>query len=198
MKPLGLGLALGSLLGCVSLERETPAVRTYGLSARRERSEPGRGTLAVGRVDVSPRYAGRAFVYRQTDVLYEADPYHAFLADPEVLVREEATRWLRDAGLFAHVGPPGTADVRLELEVQALYGDYRSRAAPRAVLEIRALARGADGRPRLDRTYEAAAPLADLERATLVRGWEEGLKDILERLTADVARLDESRPPPAD
>lgn len=193
--------ATALLAGCFSLERETPPVRTYALSLERKAAEGGQGMLAVGRFEVSPRFAGREIVYRQTDVLYEADPYHAFLAEPAQLVREQVEAWLRDAGLFSHVGDPvrmPDADLRLEGVVEALYGDYRDRASPRARLELRVLARAADGRLALDRSYDADVPLRDLERATLVRGWEVGLRRILEALTADLRAAGRPPPPPAD
>ncbi|HYF01688.1 MAG TPA: hypothetical protein VEJ18_22395 [Planctomycetota bacterium] len=194
--------ALASLAGCLSLEREAPTVRTYLPTVQVPSERPGQGTLAVGRFDVSPRFARREFVYRQTDVHYEADPYHLFLAEPGLVLREETERWMRHAGVFAHAGDPARfarADVRLEGEVEEIYGDYRQPSSPRARLAVRFLAWNADGRLLLDRGYEADVPLGDSGRPTLVRGWETGLRRILEALTADLRGV-AGRPstPPAD
>lgn len=178
-------------LGCLSLEREAPLVRTYALSARVEPGPEGRGSLALGRVEVSPRFARREFVYRQTDVLYEADFYHVFLAEPAVLLREELERGLREARLFAHVGPAALlpeAELRMDVGVEALYGDYRSPEAPRAVLAMRVIAREASGQIRLDRTYASELPLRGPDRAELVRGWESSLERILAELASDLRR----------
>lgn len=188
-----LGAVLGAaLLGCVSLEREAPLVRTYALSPRAEPAAGGRGALALGRFEISPRFARREFVYRQNDVLYEADFYHVFIAEPAVLLREETERGLRDAGLFAHVAAAALlpeAELRLDASVESLYGDYRRPEAPRAVIEMRVIVRDAAGALRLDRAYAPEVGLKGLERAELVRGWEKGLRDILARLAADLRGL---------
>lgn len=198
MRAWALG-ALASLAGCVSLERETPTARTYAPTVEAPAEKPGQGTLAVGRFEVSPRFSRREFVYRQTDVLYEADPYHLFLAEPGQLVREETERWMRRAGVFAHAGDPARfdrPDARLEGSVEEIYGDYRDATAPRARLAVRFLAWNAEGRLLLDRAYVADVPLADLGRPALVRGWEVGLRRILEALTADLRRAEGARPNP--
>lgn len=194
--------ALAGLAGCLSLDRETPVLRTYAPTIDVPAERPGQGVLAVGRFEVVPRFARRELVYRQTDVLYEADPYHLFLAEPGQLLREETERWMRGAGLFAHAGDParfGRADVRLEGVVEALYGDYRDPSSPRARLGIRFLAWSDDGRLLLDRAYDADVPLADRERATLVRGWEAGLGRVLASMSADLRRAVRGpSSPPAD
>lgn len=191
MKAALAAILCGAALGCVSLGREAPLVRTYGLSARVEPGAEGEGRLSIGRVDVSPRYARREFVYRQTEVLYEADFYHVFLAQPAVLLREELERGLREARLFTHVAPAALlpdAELRMDANVEALYGDYRSPDAPRAVLALRVFVRDGAGGLRLDRTYAPEVKLLGPERERLVRGWEEALERILAALADDLRR----------
>ena len=68
-------------------------------------------------------------------------------------------------------------------------GDYTDRSAPRAVIEMRlfVLDEQADG-PRLvfQKDYRAAAPIEPASVSSLVTGWNQAMRSIMEQLEADL------------
>lgn len=192
-------LFLSLLASCVGLDRDAPEKRYYVLDV--ERSEvlpfaPDGGVLKIGRFDISPRYAGKGFVYRTGPSQYEPDYYHEFLVAPEELIVEEVRDWLSDCGSYAGVssgtGPAVPCDI-LHGTVNSLYGDARRPGELTGVLEIQfnmILGLGSPhnvhlahiGDYRREVVAEGSTPDA------LVAAWNEALGQILGELEQDLIR----------
>ncbi|EEF57775.1 conserved hypothetical protein, partial [Pedosphaera parvula Ellin514] len=78
-----------------------------------------------------------------------------------------------------------------------LYGDFRDRVHPLAVLEMRFLVFKKAGRNRGDvvfqKTYFRRIPLKARTAAATVAGWNEALQEIMKEFTADLTASDQWR-----
>jgi cholesterol transport system auxiliary component len=149
-------------------------------------------SLRVGNVRVAAPYAGNALVYRLDDVRYVSDPYHAFVADPGDMLGSGIAKWLDQVGPFGSVAQPGStrpARYVLEATVAELYGDFRERRAPAAVLTMQfALIDQVSTRPKMmyERTIARRVDLPGASPDALARGYGTALAGILSDLAHDL------------
>lgn len=196
-KTLWLVLALAALnVGCINISRDYPERSYYMLQAERggaARPVAGESVLRVLHFRATPTFSRNEFVYRTGETTYSPDFYHAFFVSPGDLMTEQSIRWLTSAGLFkAVVGvySQSDADYSLEGAVNALYGDFRERNKPCAVMELCfCLLRENRGARELVfcKTYSQSVKMASSSPEALVDGWNVALKKILEELESDLA-----------
>jgi ABC-type uncharacterized transport system auxiliary subunit len=199
MKTLSISSVLVALLasvaGCVSVEKSYPDKRYFVLEAKRNESAANPkagGVLLVATLRVSPRYEGRSFVYRIGDASFESDFYNQFLVSPGALLTEEVRRAASQAEVAQHV--IGTASQLepthvLEGTIDALYGDFRDVAAPKAVLEMEFfLSKESASKAEIVRRkrYAKSVPVNGRTAEALVKGWNDALNEILAALVADL------------
>jgi cholesterol transport system auxiliary component len=212
MKSYFLALFVGTLAvpafiaGCVGVERSYPEKRYFALESTDDRgpSQPINGVaLRVRRFRISPRYEGKSFVYRKSEMSYESDFYNEFLVSPASLFTEAVRQDLASSGLFQHVVDPGSPlDLTHTLQgtVSELYGDYRDAGAPKAALAMEfLLVRDSSAHPAIvfQKKYRREITIKERSPESLVRGWSEALKQIMIGLRRDLARVDFSTSPPA-
>ena len=191
---LFLGLLSCGLLGCRSGGSNS---RYYMLNVVREtgpsrpRSVP---VLAVPRFTIDTAYSNRELVYRLGPSQYESDAYNEFLVPPALMLTEKTRDWLDACGLFGQVLGVGSSlqpTHRFEANVTALYGDFRDRKAPKAVIELRVfvleIQDGADPKPIFGKTYRAAAVPENRNPDSLIAGLNRSLQTILIDLEKDLA-----------
>ena len=192
-----LFLAGWLLPGCIRLEQRAPEKVSYVLAAERPASSSRAkipGVLQVTPLRISPRFASRSFVYRQSESRYQADFYHEFLVSPASLAQEETVRWLSASGIFSTVSSssgPLTPDYVLQAKIIDLYGDFRSQQ-PAGVLEMAFLLldqRTADIAILLNRSYRFESPLDSTSADALVDGWNTALSRILANLERDLGNI---------
>jgi uncharacterized lipoprotein YmbA len=185
-------MTLAIPLGCLS--KSYPEKRRHVIAVQRA-SNPtssGHGTLAIGRMRVSPLFERKGFVYQTRDTTFEDDFYNEFFAPPGTLFRKATLDWLSRSSVFASVVDARhrlEADWRLEAQVQKLYGDLRDRKAPQAILEIEfALLEASRTKFELAfrRTYSAAVNASSPSAAAIVAAWTEALEQILTALEEDL------------
>jgi cholesterol transport system auxiliary component len=191
------GLAL--ITGC-SFKKGFPARQTFLVEARRAADAPvptsANAILRVRPATVVAPFDDKAFVYRDGASAYETDFYHGFLVPPRLLFPEAIRQWLADTGLFRAVVDSSSRIVpthSLETTLTLLYGDFRSRTAPKAVLAIQFhLLRDTPAGPQIQfhRAYQESVPLEGSGAESLVRAWSSALERILRSFEADVAALD--------
>ena len=168
------------------VEAESPAPNS---TVRRAES------LRMGDVRVADAFAGNTLVYRMSDVEYLSDPYHAFIANPAAMLGSRMADWLNQAGPFKAVAQPGSAQsvssvpYVLEATVTELYGDFRPRVAPAAVLTIQFTLVDMNG-PRSSTAYERTisrrVEIAEASPDALMRGYSKTLTEILSQLRAEL------------
>jgi len=145
--------------------------------------------LRVGNVRIAQAYAGAALVYRTSDVQLISDPYHQFITEPDVMLADQVASWLERCGPFATVARPGSSQPAyyvLEASVTELYGDFRPRQTPAAVLAMQFTLIDESGvRPRsvFERVIARRVELPRAAPDALVRGYATALTDILAELT---------------
>ena len=149
-------------------------------------------TLRMGNVRVAASYSGNALVYRLDDAQFVSDPYHAFIAEPGAMLGDQMAEWLDRAGPFATVAQPGSArsaQYVLEATVIELYGDFRQKRSPAAVLTIQfTVIDQAGARPKIvhQRTIASRVDLPQASPDALVRGYGTALAQILSQLISEL------------
>jgi cholesterol transport system auxiliary component len=135
-------LAAAASLASCALTRSTPVKRTFLLEPAMPAvaAAPRPASVRVGIVNVAAPFRGKAFVYRESELKYDADYYSEFFVAPAVMLAEATARALTAANVFRRVVPFGAAaddgDYVLDGFVSELYGDVRSPAAPVAVIVV--------------------------------------------------------------
>ncbi len=189
-------LLFPGLIGCAKLEKNYPQRNYYILSALNERqnSPPISGSvLEIPRLKISPSFSGREFVYRKSDLIYESDFYNQFFKSPSSLITDEVFNWFSESGNFKHVVDSSyDVDVNHTLQgnVAELYGDFRVSASPKAVLGMQFLLTDSSLTPRIifQNNYRKEISLETNSPKSLVKGWNEALKQILTELEYDMRK----------
>jgi len=157
-------------------------------------SSPADSALQVRRLRIASPYDGQEFVYRTSSNEYRTDYYNGFIAAPDQLLTAALTAWLSRArvGRFASVVDAASdipARYVLEGNVTSLYGDYADKAAPKAVITIKIFLfddGDANARVIFQKEYSAAAPIELGSAPSLVKGWSQAFRQVLEQITADL------------
>jgi uncharacterized lipoprotein YmbA len=184
-------------LGACAIGKPIPTATTYvvepPLAMPGQPATPRPEVLRLGNVHVAAAYDGNALVYRLDDVQYRSDPYHAFIAEPGPMLGNRMAEWLDHAGLFQTVAQPGSARPAayvLDATVIELYGDFRAKRIPAAVLAVQfSLIDQSGPRPRLvrERTIASRVELPQASPEALVRGYGQALADILSQLVRELS-----------
>ena len=191
---VAMALLASALVAC-TLSRPSVAKRTFLL----EPTPPPMASvqklvsLRVGLVNVAPPYRGRAFVYRQSDLKFEADFYNEFFVAPAAMLSEATARALASANVFRRTISPGAGDMGdyvLDGFASELYGDLRDPAKPMAAVAITYYLSAANAlAPTViwTREYRQRAPVADASPDAFARAWNVALSAILADLARDLA-----------
>jgi cholesterol transport system auxiliary component len=182
---------------CVSVSKSYPEKRHFALDVappNNHATSTSGVILKIGRFRISPLYQGRELVYRTGELQYEPDFYDEWFILPAGMVTQQFENWLAATGLFQHVVPATSRTEPtyiLEGAIVALYGDYRSSTAPKAVLviELFLIDGVTDSDIRFKRTYREEITLADRSPETLTGGYNEALRRILDTFTEDLAAV---------
>jgi cholesterol transport system auxiliary component len=185
-------------LSACSIGKPIPEPNTYVVQPPVPESAPAVASrpesLRIGKVQVAASYAGHALVYRMDDVRFISDPYSRFIAEPGTMLADQMAAWLARAGPFAVSGPESTLPEHylLEATVTELYGDFRPRRVPAAVMAMQlALIDQTGARPKavLERSIARRVDLPQASPDSLVRGYGDALAPILSELSADLQVL---------
>jgi len=195
------GAALLALLlatGCMDLSKQYPDARFHDINVTRqgERIEGAKGAvLKIRRFRVSPRYEGVELVTRKSDLQYESDFYNRFFVPPASMLTDEVRKWMEITGAFEHVLDFSShldATHVLEASVATLCGDVVDPAAPKAVIEIQFFLIDDHVAPptvAFRKNYRREIALKEANAVTLVRGWADGLAQILVEFEADLRKI---------
>ena len=188
-------IAFSAALASCSFSRPTPVKRTFLL----EPSPPPMASvqklvsLRVGIVNVAAPYRGKAFVYRQGELKFEADYYNEFFVAPAAMLSETTARALAAANVFRRTIAPGAADAGdfvLDGFASELYGDMRDAAKPAAAVAITFYLSPANAMtPNViwSRDYRQRVAFTGSDPEALARAWNAALSAILADLARDLA-----------
>lgn len=148
--------------------------------------------VKVNKFKISSIYDSKNFIYKYSEVGYEADFYNEFLVFPVTNISEVFTRWVDqvDLGLLSPSVFENEKLYILSGNIISLYGDFRDSKTPLAIIEIdvyiqRALDMGIVYRRKFEQKIKIPKP----EPEELVKGWNLGLQNILIDLEQELAKL---------
>jgi len=169
----------------------------YLLDAKRAPSTAAgdqKNIVEVRRFTVDPAFSTKGLTYRKGEFEYESDFYNEFLIAPGAMVTEKVRNWLSASGLSRRVLDPGSyvdPTYVLEGNVIALYGDFRVKSFPKAVMEIRIflldVKTAADPSIVFGKTYKSSMTLESEGSGDLVKALDSCLVEILTDLEKDLA-----------
>jgi hypothetical protein len=185
---------LGAVLaaaGCASRPRQASESFTFDPPAPRAQAPSAGAILVLGRVDVAPAYAGKAFVYLMGNHRVETDPYAGFAAPPGWLLRSAIRGYLADDVFVLDVVEPGTgltADAVIEVDALEIAGDLEAEAA--AVLTLQFRVQSPPGpRPSVERllkTYSRRVAVTQRCAPAFAAAWNGALAAIMDEFGADL------------
>ncbi|HWH70530.1 MAG TPA: ABC-type transport auxiliary lipoprotein family protein [Candidatus Sulfotelmatobacter sp.] len=150
---------------------------------------PGAHVLEIRPLTVAAPFDSQSFLYRTGEYAYEHDPYAEFLVPPAESLGAALRGYLQNTeGVSSLAGEssPWKVDRLLEVYVSELYGDFRNRTAPAAVLRMSLTFRDGTGRVLLRKEYEERLPLKARTAAALMAGWNEALTRIVARWSSEL------------
>ncbi len=170
----------------------------YVLDVNREQTNStqaqGEKSLQVWRFTIDSSFGSRGLIYRTDEFSYEQDFYNEFIVSPASMITDKIRTWLSLSPCCQDVLNPGTIidpSYILEGNVTALYGDYRDKTAPVAVMEIRIslLQAKQDTDPAIifSKTYRSSIALQNSGPEGLVAALDKCLVEILTNLEKDLA-----------
>jgi cholesterol transport system auxiliary component len=184
------GIALSGCLSRPALVKQSFTLSTAPAPARPGPSQ-GR-VLGIRRLSIAAPFDSQSFNYRTGEFSYERDPYAQFLVPPAETLSDPLRELLRQSGVLAAVTEPGSAlraNTLLEIHVGQLYGDFRNRADPAAVLSARLIfydaPNGMPGRVLLQKEYSRRLRLPARTAAALVKGWNQAWQQIVTEAASD-------------
>ena len=193
---IGMAMSIVLALAACAIGKPLPRPTTYIVDVPMSETRPAAArrpeTLRMGNVRVATAYGGNALIYRMDELQYTSDPYHAFRAEPGSMLGSQIAEWLDQAGPFATVAQPGSAQPAayvLDATVVELYGDFREGHPPAAMIAVQfALIDQTGVRPQLvhQRTIASRVELPQASPDALVRGYGKGFAEILSQLVPDL------------
>ena len=189
-------MLLGSCLLSGCLSRPSLVKQSFTLSCPTMTSSAATTTnrvLAIKRLMIAAPFDDQSLVYRTGEFSYERDPYAEFLVPPAETLAVAICGYFRDSGVFNAVTEPGSAfkpDILVEISIDQLYGDFRGRADATAVLAMRFIffdaSAGMPGKVLLQKGSSRHIHVKARNAASLVEGWNEGLKQVLDEMSANL------------
>ena len=150
--------------------------------------------IEVRRFTIDPAYNTSQLIYRVGQFKYESDFYNEFLVSPAVMITEKVRDWLSASELSRRVLEPGSyvePTHIIEGNIVTLYGDYRDKASPEAVMEIRVFLlkaeAGIDPNIIFGNTYKSSIKLESKGPEGLIAGFDECLENILTSMESDLS-----------
>lgn len=186
-------LALASAASGCSLSRRSPVADRTFLLRPPDPAAPGEpapsGVLMIRPFRAAPAFESRAFIIRESEAEFVADPYNAFLLSPGPMLTSVFADWIRGLGAFSSVITGGSQippTHAIEGEILELYGDYRDRNRPEArlALQVRMLHPVTGGRAPIlwQRNESRTVSIPRLGAEELVAGWNQALAEICQSL----------------
>lgn len=156
--------------------------------------------LLLKPVRVTSHYRSTSLVFRVGENEYQAQENHQFFSQPEQMFTEQLRRWLEKSGQFTLVTTDenAPADMVLDAAVTALYGDNREQFSPQAVLEMQFfLTTNNDGQtqPLFQTGLNIEVDIEETTAANVVKGWKQGLEEMLATLEDDFSGYFSKRSP---
>jgi cholesterol transport system auxiliary component len=156
--------------------------------------------LYIKPVKITSHFRGKNIVFRVGENEFRSKANHEFFSQPEEMFTEQLKRWLQKSGLFSNVVTTldGPADLVLETAVTAFYGEKRQQFSPQSVLEMQFfLTTKEDDREQVlfQTGLRIGVDVASATPPNVVKGWKEGLEELLATVEDDFSDYFSKRTP---
>ncbi|MHC4207131.1 MAG: hypothetical protein ACYSTT_20955, partial [Planctomycetota bacterium] len=149
----------------------------------------------VRRFTIASAFNSKSLIYRVGEFEYESDFYNEFLVSPTAMITEKVRNWLTESGVALRVLDPGSnidPTHIIEGNVIALYADFRSKSAPKAIMEIRIFLLETKNETEsgivFGKTYTSSVGLESQSPDDLISAFDRCLVEILTNLEKDLAQ----------
>ena len=151
--------------------------------------------LEVRNFTIDSTFSSKGLVYRISELEYESDFYNEILVWPSAMVTEKTRTWLSKAGFCKRVLDPGSQNDPTHLiegNITELYGDFRDKSSPIAVMEIRLFLleqkTGIEPVIMFGKTYTSSVALESKSADDLVEAFDSCLTEILTQVERDLIK----------
>ena len=189
-----LALSVAALSGCLS--RPPLVQQSFAFAVPESVTNAGPrngGILVIRSIRVAAPFDSQSLIYRTGEFSYERDPYAQFLVDPASSLLQPLRAYFRASGFFAAVATPGSglpANTQVEMFVRQLYGDFRDRAKPAAIMDIEfTFFDVSNERPQkvlFHENYMRRIPLQARTAEAVMAGWNQALQEIVSELNSSL------------
>jgi cholesterol transport system auxiliary component len=195
---VGVVVWSATLVGC-SLTKPQPEVRHYALALQlpEGRTNTAKTSLVIHPLTTRDPYDQERMVYRTSPYAFDFYNFHRWASLPAEQVTYWTRRYLQETGLFSQVFPTtdGHADVALGGRIRQ-FEEIDQESTWEAALGIEFwLIRPGEHSPFWFRSYSATKPASRRNPEAIAEAMSQGLADILQRLTTDLAPLVNAPPP---
>jgi len=183
------------LAGCVSVS--APSIKYYALL----RSKIGKHynknychkkkSIMVYDFSIVQRYSSLSFLYRVSNVRFINDYYNSFLNQPAEEIKNNFIYFLTNYSGFAFVTDDASfqnVDYNLHAKILELYGDYRNRNNPKAVVEIRFVLSDKNNKVILDKIVKSAVVIKRKNSRSFVVAMSTALRRVYITISSDIDR----------
>ena len=156
--------------------------------------------LTIRRIAIMPPFDSPSLTYRTGEFSYERDSYAGFLVAPADCLSEPIRAMLRNSGKFSGVIDTESAlrgNLDLEVSAEQLYGDFRDKEHPAAVLEMHFVVYNSITTSRLSKTsptvlvqksYTRRVLLKSRTAAAVVAALNDALHQIVMQFASDIPK----------
>lgn len=162
----------------------------------------GDQVLGIRKLQIAAPFEGRSLVYRTGESAYVRDPYAEFLDWPADEMIVSVRKRLRSSGVFGSVVETGSAlkpNTLVEISVSQLYGDFRQKDHPQAILTMRfvflSAPNGIADKVLFQKEYTRRLSLKTPAADALMDGWNQALAEILREVASDFHRSEAGKTP---
>ena len=184
-----------AVIHCVSISKEAPKKRFFTIEADiskvKKSSSFKFNKLRVNKMKISSNYEGKEFIYRK-ELDFESDFYNQFLVSPPTNISEQIVNWINESKLSEVItNRIGSSDSNFVLDgnINLLYADF-SGGKILSNLEIEFyLSDNEKDKILFKKVYSKKIPSTDKNPASIVRGWNKALTEILISLADDLSGI---------
>lgn len=181
-------------IGCLSISKEAPKKRFFTIEAdlTKIKKAPSKfNKIKVNKLKINSSYEGKEFIYRK-DLDFESDYYNQFLTSPSTNITEQVISWINESKLSeVVVNRISSSDSNLSLEgnINLLYADFSANKVT-SIIEIEFyFVDNAKDQIIFKKLYNKKISISDKDPVSILRGWNQGLSEILSSLETDLRAI---------
>jgi len=196
---IGILVCMNLFYGCSGLQKEFINKNYFDLKIPAANFALGNvqqgSSLLVKEFLINSSFDSHSLVYQIKKNEYVSDYYNEFVSYPAKLITEKITEYLYTSAYFkpALTQMREDIDFRLSGKITKLYGDFKGKNHPQAIMELRIiLEKRTDNsfNAIYGNTYLAREPIPSQTPAHLIIGWNKGLEKSMNRFIRDLKIID--------